>query len=305
MTNLAKLRAKENYTDLDNGSNDDLLKIFTDTNFDPLFSQVFDLAGYKPTHISMRTIFIGRHAKDSVKAMARHLIGTIFHVKRGLKNKSIDISEKVAFIDHFLGEFGNVSKVDFFGEIAHLSSPEEVEKARVAFEMAAHLVNNGKYASAIQTGIIDLLNTLTNSLKLAETEEYLNIDLIDLVEMSIFDTDGALVKMMNDSSYNHKGNCMKVWVDIFNTSPYLLWININETGVVRAYNMLECVGLYRVHFESDIFDSRDLRLKRCAIFGELNATYGTSDTVIPATKPKKVNKATKYFKKKGKFKKAA
>lgn len=300
MTNLAKLRTKEHFTDLEKNPNDDLLKIFTDATFDPLFSQVFELAGYKPTDITTRTVFVGRHAKDSVKAMARHLISTIYHVKRGLKSKNVDIIQKVAFIDHFLGEFGNVSKKDFYGEIAHLSSPEEVDKARVAFEVAAYYVNNGEYGSAIQNGIVDFLNILTNSLKLAETEEFLSIDLIDLVEMSIFDTHDALLKMMADTSYTHKAYCMKIWVDIFNNSPYLLWININETGVVRAYNMLDCIGLYRVHFESDIFDSRDLRLKRCTIFGELNAAYGTSDTVVPATKPKKFNKATAYFKKKGK-----
>lgn len=300
-TNLDKLRAVEHYSDYAKNPNDEVFKLFMpNSDYDPLFSQVFALAGYKVTDITTPTSFISRHAKQSLKAMAHHLISVIFHVKRGLKNKKVSMEDKMEFIDHFMGEFGNVTNGMFYDDIAYLSSPTETHKARDAFMVAAEHIKNGEYGTAIFKGIIELLNILINSLNQAETGEFMNIDFIDLVEMAIFDTNGALVKMMVDESYKHQTNCLAVWIGILNNSPYLLWIKINETGVVRAYDMQEAIGLYRVMFDGS-FDSSDLRLKRRAIFGDLNLAYGTHDTAIPTTKPKTINKNTKYFKKKHKY----
>lgn len=301
-SNFDKLRGKENYFDFAKTPNDELFKTFIpNSDYDPLFSQIFELAGYKQTDITTRTVFIGHHAKNSLKLMAHHLIKVIFNVKRGLKNEDVNIQDKIPFIEHFLGEFGNLKNGNFYDQITYLSSPEETEKARIAFQVAFDYVKSGEYSADLFQGIIDLLNVLTNSLKLAKTGEFMSVDLVDLVEMAIFDTDGALVKMMADHSYTHQVNCLPVWLEILNTSPYLLWLKVNETGVVRAFNIQEAIGVYRIKFDSDEFDSADLRLKRRTIFNELNVAFGTSDTVVPENKPKKFNKATEYFKKKHKY----
>ncbi len=305
MLNYAKLRQKENYFDFVNAPNHELFQVFVPgTGFDPVFSQVLELAGYKPSDVKTPSLFIGRHIQEHCVAMARHFITLIYNVKRGLRNPDLPMENKTKFIDQFLGEFGCVKGAKFVVDIVHLSEPEEVEKARIAFEKAAHLIEDGDYTSTIYNGVIDLLNILTNSLKKVVSGEFISIDFLDMVDIALFDTSEPILELMGEGKYQHHIYNLPIWTDILNTSPYLLWLKVEEgkeAGIKRAYSITDATAVYKLNLEPQLTDSADVRLKRLNIFNELNLAFGTLDTVVPATKPKKVNKSREHFKKKQKY----
>lgn len=305
MLNYEKLRQKENYFDFVNALDHELFQIFVPgTDFDPVFSQVLELAGYKPSDLTTPSSFIGRHVQEHCVAMARHFISLIYNVKRRLRNEDVPLENKTKMIDQFLGEFGSVKDVYFTPDLVHLSGPEEVEKARIAFVKAAHLVKNGDYGSTIYNGIIDLLNIVTNSLKKVESGEFVSTDFLDMVDIALFDTSEPILELMGEDKYQHHTYNMPIWTDILNTSPYLLWLKVEEgkeAGVKRAYSIIEATAVYPMSLESQLTDSAEVRLKRLNIFNELNLAFGTLDTVVPATKPKTVNKRREHFKKKHKY----
>lgn len=306
MSNFEKLRQKENFLDFVNAPDHELFQIFVPgTDFDPVFSQVLELAGYKQSDLTTPSLFVGRHVQEHCTDMARHFISLIYNVKRRLCNKQVPLEHKTKMIDQFLGEFGCVNDLHFTPELVHLSGPEEVEKARIAFLKAAQRIKSGDYGSTLYNGIVDLLNIITNSLKKVESGEFASIDFLDMVDIALFDTSEAILELMGDDNYQHHTYNMKIWSEILNTSPYLLWLSVKEdgkdAGVTRAYNIVEANAVYPMSFESQLTDSADLRLKRLNIFNELNLAFGTLDTVVPATKPKTVNKRREHFKKKQKY----
>lgn len=306
MPNYEKLRQKENFFDFVNAPDHELFQIFVPgTDFAPVFSQVLELAGYKPTDLTTPSLFTGRHVQEHCVAMARHFISLIYNVKRMLCNKQVPLERKTKMIDQFLGEFGRVKDVYFTPNLVHLSGPEEVEKARIAFEKAAHLIKNGDYDSTMYNGIVDLLNIVTNSLKKVESGEFVSIDFLDMVDIALFDTSAPILELMGEDKYQHHTYNMKLWSDILSNSPYLLWLSVKEegkdAGVTRAYSIVEANAVYPLTLDSQLTDSADVRLKRLNVFNELNLAFGTLDTVVPATKPKIVNKHREHFKKKQKY----
>lgn len=306
MLNFEKLRQKENFFDFVNAPDHELFQIFVPgTDFDPVFSQVLELAGYKQSDLSTPSLFIGRHVNEHCIAMAHHFVSLLYNVKRMLRNKRVPLERKTKMIDQILGEFGRVNDAYFMPDLVHLSGPEEVEKARIAFVKAAHYIKNGDYGSTIFNGIIDLLNIVTNSLKKVESGEFASIDFLDMVDIALFDTNEPILELMGEDKYQHHIYNMKLWSDILNNSPYLLWLSVKDdekdAGVTRAYSIVEANAVHTMSFDAQLTDSADVRLKRLNIFNELNLAFGTLDTVVPATKPKTVNKRREHFKKKQKY----
>lgn len=306
MSNYEKLRAKENFFDFVNAPDSSLFQIFVPgTDFDPVFSQVLELAGYKEADLSVRSLFVGRHVQKHCKDMAHHFVSLLYHVKRMLSKKEIPVERKTKMIDQILAEFGGVANLNFVADIVHLSSPEEVQKARIAFDRAAHYVNAGDYSSTIFNGIVDLINIMTNSLKKIESGEFISIEFLDMVDIALFNTSEAIVELMGDIKYKHQTHHLKIWSDILNTSPYLLWLSVKdkgtEAGVVRAYSIEEANAVYCMDFDAQLSDSSDVRLKRLNVFNDLNLAFGTHESVVPSKKQKKVNKSREYFKRKQKY----
>lgn len=302
MPNYEKLRQKNNFFDFVNAPENELFTIFQPgTQYDPIFSQVLELAGYSIQDAGTPSLCVGRHVNDHCKKMAHHFVSLLYHVKRMLRNKKVPITRKTKMIDQILCEFGIVSKVEYQPEVVYLSSPDEVEKAKVAFETAAKFINNGDYGSTIYGGMVDLINILTNSLKKIESGEFVNIDFIDMVDIALFNESQPMLELMGDDQYAHHAFNMKIWKDILNTSPYLLWLSVQDSGVVRAYSIEKANAAYRMEFDAQFTDSADVRLKRLNVFNELNLAFGTHETVVPSTKTKTVNKRREHFKKKHKY----
>lgn len=306
MGNYNKLRANENFFDFVKTPDSNLFQIFVpNTDFDPVFSQVLELAGYKERDLETRSLFIGRHVQKHCVDMAHHFVSLLYHVKRMLSKKQVPLARKTKMINQILGEFGNIEDVHFIADIVHLSDSEEVEKARVAFESAARYVNSGDYGSTIFNGIVDLINIITNSLKKIESGEFVSTNFIDMVDIALFDTSEAIVELMGDDKYEHHIYHLKLWSEILNNSPYLLWLVVKDqgkdAGIVRSYSIEEATAAYRIDFDAQLTDSADVRLKRLNVFNELNLAFGTHESVVPSTKQKKVNKRREYFKKKQKY----
>ncbi|HFG7030319.1 TPA: hypothetical protein ACGIK9_002804 [Acinetobacter baumannii] len=266
-------------------------------------TQILELAGYTETDKTSKTLFLGHNIRKHARELAHKLVTVIFNVKLALKNKSISIELKKDFIHQFLSEFGNVETGDFIPAIVYLSKKEDIEAAEVAFKKAIILIKNDNYGAVIFQSMIELLNIITNNLKAIESGIYYDWNFLDMVEVMLFNQDEPILSLMNDQKYKHKQVIFDLSINIFNTSPYFLFLNISDKGINRAYNLVDAHALYLLKFEGQLTDSADVRLKRLNTFNHLNLIYGTLDTVEPSVKPKKHNKNTEYFKKRNRNKK--